>query len=100
VDDDDIDSWAASHQPEAVARFAKEIAKGGAHTDPSILVQRADHPDGRAIVIDGHHRAMARHFKLNKPVLAYVGTVPERWMQQALETHSSQIHQGSDPGNR
>jgi hypothetical protein len=29
-----------------------------------------------------------------------VGTVPARWMQQARETHSSQIHQGSDPGNR
>jgi len=100
VDDDSIDTWAASHQPDTVARFAREIAKGGAHTNPSVLVQRADHPDGRAIIIDGHHRAMARHFKLNKPVLAYVGTVPARYMDQALETHSSQVHQGSDPGNR
>jgi hypothetical protein len=100
VDDDDIDSWAASHQPEAVQRFAKEIARGGKHTEPSILVHRANHPDGREIVIDGHHRAMARHFKLGKPVLAYVGTVPRYWMKQALETHSSQLHSGADPQNK
>ena len=100
VDDDDIDSWAASHQPEAVQRFAKEIARGGKHTEPSILVHQANHPDGREVVIDGHHRAMARHFKLGKPVLAYVGTVPARWMPQALQTHSSQLHQGADPANK
>ena len=55
---------------------------------------------GREKVVDGHHRAMARHFKLDRPVLAYVGTVPARWMQQALETHSSQLHQGADPANK
>jgi hypothetical protein len=100
VDDDDIDSWAASHQPEAVNRFAREIAKGGKHTEPAILVHQANHSDGREVIIDGHHRSMARHFKLGKPVLAYVGTVPPRWMQQALETHSSQLHQGADPQNK
>jgi 8-oxo-dGTP pyrophosphatase MutT (NUDIX family) len=100
VDDDDIDSWAASHQPEAVQRFAKDIARGGAHTNPSVLVHQANHPDGREIIIDGHHRGMARHFKLGKPVLAYVGTVPARWMPQALQTHSSQLHQGDDPANK
>jgi 8-oxo-dGTP pyrophosphatase MutT (NUDIX family) len=100
IDDDDIDSWAASHQPEAVQRFAKDIARGGAHTNPSILFHQANHPDGREIIADGHHRAMARHFKLGKPVLAYVATVPARWMQQALETHSSQLHQGADPANK
>jgi hypothetical protein len=100
VDTDDIGSWAAHHQPEAVQRFAKDIARGGKHTEPSILVHQANHPDGREIVIDGHHRAMARHFKLGKPVLAYVGTVPARWMKQALETHSSQLHQGADPANK
>jgi 8-oxo-dGTP pyrophosphatase MutT (NUDIX family) len=100
IDDDAIDSWAASHQPEAVNRFAREIAKGGKHTEPSILIHQANSPDGREKIVDGHHRAMARHFKLGMPVLAYVGTVPARWMQQALETHSSQFHQGSDPGNR
>ena len=100
IDDDDIDSWAASHQPEAVSRFAREIAKGGAHTNPSILFHQANHSDGREVIADGHHRAMARHFKLGKPVLAYVGTVPARWMKQALETHSSQLHSGEDPANK
>jgi hypothetical protein len=100
VDDDDIGSWAASHQEDAVNRFAREIAKGGKHTEPSILVHQANHSDGREKIIDGHHRALARVFKLGKPVLAYVGTVPARWMPQALETHSSQLHQGADPGNR
>jgi hypothetical protein len=100
IDDDDIDSWAASHQPEAVQRFAKEIARGGKHTNPSVVFHQANHSDGREVIADGHHRAMARHFKLGKPVLAYVGTVPARWMQQARETHSSQLHQGSDPQNK
>ena len=100
IDDDDIDSWAAHHQPEAVQRFAKEIARGGRHTEPSILVHQANHSDGREKIIDGHHRAMARHFKMGKPVLAYVGTVPQRWMAQALQTHSSQLHQGDDPANK
>jgi hypothetical protein len=100
IDDDDIGSWAASRQPEAVNRFAREIARGGAHTNPSVMFHQANHSDGREVIADGHHRAMARHFKLNKPVLAYVGTVPARWMQQARETHSSQLHQGDDPANR
>ena len=100
IDDDDIDSWAAAHQEEAVDRFAAEIARGGKHTEPSILIHQANSPDGREKVVDGHHRALARHFKLGKPVLAYVGTVPQRWMQQALETHSSQFHSGSDPANK
>ena len=100
IDDDAIGSWAASHQPGAVNRFAREIARGGRHTEPSILFHQANHPDGRETIADGHHRAMARHFKLRRPVLAYVGTVPARWMKQALETHSSQLHSGEDPANK
>ena len=87
-----IGSWAASHQPEAVNRFAREIARGGRHTEPSILFHQANHSDGRETIADGHHRAMARHFKLGKPVLAYVGTVPARWMKQAGRRISSQLH--------
>ena len=100
VDDDDIGSWAAAHQEKAVDRFAAEIARGGKHTEPSILVHAANSSDGREKVVDGHHRALARHFKLGKPVLAYVGTVPARWMKQALETHSAQFHSGDDPANK
>jgi 8-oxo-dGTP pyrophosphatase MutT (NUDIX family) len=100
IDAANISSWAASHQPEAVARFAREIDRGGAHTNPSVLFHQANHPDGREVIADGHHRAMARHFKLGKPVLAYVGTVPARWMKQALEMHSSQLHSGGDRANK
>jgi 8-oxo-dGTP pyrophosphatase MutT (NUDIX family) len=99
IDDDDMGKWAAGHEPGAVDRFAREIARGGAHTNPSVVFHQANHPDGREIIGDGHHRAMARHFRLGRPVLAYVGTVPARWMPQALEMHSSQIRSGSDPGN-
>jgi 8-oxo-dGTP pyrophosphatase MutT (NUDIX family)/2'-5' RNA ligase len=100
INDDDISEWAASHEPEAVNRFADEIARGGAHTDPSVVFHEANHPDSREVIGDGHHRAMARHFKLGRPVLAYVGTVPARWMQQAREMHSAQVHSGSDPENK
>lgn len=98
IDDDDIDKWAASHQPDAVNRFARGITSGKGNTAPSVLVQE---PNGnRAFIVDGHHRAMARHFKLGKPVLAYVGNIDPKDREAAEQTHSSQVHQGSDPGNR
>lgn len=97
VDDDDADKWAASHQPEAVSRFAKAISAGTGHTNPSILVQ---HPHtNRAFIVDGHHRALARR-KLGKPVLAYVGNIDPRDREAAEQTHSFQQHQGSDPQNK
>lgn len=98
IDDDDIDKWAASHQPDAVNRFARGIASGKGNTAPSILVQEPN--SNRAFIVDGHHRALARHFKLNKPVLAYVGNIDPKDRMAALETHTKQIHQGSDPGNK
>jgi 8-oxo-dGTP diphosphatase len=97
IDDDDEDKWAASHQPDAVNRFAREIKNGSGHLNPSILVQ---HPGSdRAVIVDGHHRALARR-KLGKPVLAYVGFTHGKDVQAAEETHSSQFHSGSDPGNQ
>ena len=98
INTSDEDSWAASHEPEAVDRFAREIKAGTGHLNPSILIQRPD--DDKADLIDGHHRAMARHYKLGKPVLAYIGFVRGKDVQAALETHSSQVHSGSDPGNK
>jgi 8-oxo-dGTP pyrophosphatase MutT (NUDIX family) len=96
IDDDDEDKWAASHQPGAVERFRKRI-KAGEETRPSIVVQKET--DGRAVIIDGHHRALARR-KLGRGILAYVGFVHEKDYKEALETHSSQIHQGSAAENR
>jgi 8-oxo-dGTP pyrophosphatase MutT (NUDIX family) len=96
IDDDDIASWAASKQPGAVTRFRKRI-EAGEDVHPSILVQHRG--SERAVIVDGHHRALARH-AMGKPVLAYVGFIRDKDIQAALETHSSQRHSGSDPGNK
>jgi hypothetical protein len=97
VDSDDIENWAASHQPGAVSRFARDIKAGTGHTNPSILIQDNDSP--KAIIIDGHHRALAHH-KLGQPVLAYVGQIDPADRMAAEETHSLQVHSGSDPRNK
>jgi hypothetical protein len=97
IDKDDIDSWAASKQPSAVNRFAKDIKAGTGHTNPSVLIQDNDSP--KAIIIDGHHRALAHH-KLGQPVLSYLGQIDPADRQAAEETHSKQVHSGTDPGNR
>lgn len=96
IDDDDEKSWAATKQPAKVAEFARRI-KAGDDVHPSILVQHQG--SERAIIVDGHHRAVARR-GLGQPVLAYVGFVRDKDLQAALETHSSQIHSGTSPGNR
>ena len=97
IDDDDEDKWAASHQPDAVNRFARGIASGDGNTAPSVLVQEPG--QNRAFIVDGHHRALARR-KLGKPVLAYVGNIDPKDREAAEQTHSSQFHSGSDPQNR
>ncbi len=97
LDIDAIESWAASTQPDAVNRFAKDIKAGTGHTEPSILIQDNDSP--KAIIIDGHHRAMARH-KLGQPVLAYLGIIDPKDRMAAEETHSKQVHHGADPRNK
>lgn len=97
IDKDDIDSWAASHQQDAVNRFAKDIKAGTGHANPSILIQDNDSP--KAIIIDGHHRALAHH-KLGQPVLSYLGQIDPADRMAAEETHSKQQHFGNDPRNR
>ena len=97
IDKDSIDTWAASHQPEAVSRFARDIKAGVGHTNPSVLIQDNDSP--KAIIIDGHHRALAHH-KLGQPVLAYLGNIDPKDRQAAEETHSKQVHSGVDPRNK
>ena len=78
-------------------RFARAITSGTGHTNPSILVQEPN--SNRAFIVDGHHRALARR-KLGKPVLAYVGNIDAKDRMAAMETHSKQVHNGTDPGNR
>ena len=97
VDQDDRDKWAASHQPEKVKEFQQAIQEHSGHIAPSIMVQEPKSP--KAFIVDGHHRALARE-KLKQKVLAYVGNINPKDRMAALETHTKQIHQGSDPGNR
>jgi ParB/Sulfiredoxin domain len=99
---DDIDTagkktWAAAHQPEKVAQFKKQIKAHDGHVAPSILVRQRH--GGKSYIVDGHHRALARE-ELNQDVLAYVGVIDPGDREAAEQTHSSQIHQGSDPGNK
>ena len=97
IDTSSVDSWAASRQPDAVNRFAADIKANRGHTNPSILIQDKDVP--KAVIVDGHHRALARR-KLDQPILAYLGNIDPRDRQAAEETHSKQQHSGADPQNR
>jgi len=96
VDTDDKDKWAASHQPAKVKEFQDAIKAHAGHVAPSILVQEPG--SQRAFIVDGHHRAVARE-NLGQKVLAYLGNVDPKDLPAARETHSKQIHSGSDPRN-
>ena len=97
IDQDDRDKWAASHQPEKVAEFEKAIKAHGGHVAPSIMVQEPN--SQKAFIVDGHHRALA-HENLKQKVLAYIGNIEPKDRMAAEETHTHQIHQGSDPENK
>ncbi len=98
INDANIDSWAASHQPDAVNTFARRIRSKTDKVNPSICIQ--GHDGDKVDIIDGHHRALA-HKKLGQPVLAYLGTVKgKKDIQAALETHAMQYHAGNDPNNK
>lgn len=94
IDHDDMDKWAASHQPERVDHFVAKI-RDGHDPDPAVLV--AD-PDGNYIDVDGHHRALAYH-KLNQPVRSWVGVIDPADRHAMEETHLDQVHEGADPKN-
>lgn len=90
-------TWAASHEPGKVDEFKKQIKAHDGHVAPSILVRQKT---GKSFLVDGHHRALARE-ELGQDVLGYIGTVSSQAdYDAATETHSSQIHQGSDPQNK
>ena len=85
-DVDDIDEWAASHEPEKVAKFVK-LLKKGKRVKPGICV-RQEEGDTRVKVVDGHHRFLA-YKELDKPFVTYLAFVSEDdddWEQ----THSYQ----------
>jgi 8-oxo-dGTP pyrophosphatase MutT (NUDIX family) len=97
IDTDDVAGWAASHQPDRVKEFERSIQAHRGHIAPSIMVQNTGTP--KAFIVDGHHRALA-HKNLGQPVLAYVANIDPKDRQAAEETHSSQLHSGSDPKNQ
>lgn len=97
VDTDDIGRWAASHQQPKVNEFKKQLRQDPNSVAPSIMVQEAGH--NRGFLVDGHHRALARK-QLNMPVRAYLGNINSNDRLAALETHSSQLHQGSSSQNK
>jgi 8-oxo-dGTP pyrophosphatase MutT (NUDIX family) len=95
VDDDDMKSWAASHQPARVEHFAALI-RAGKPVRPAVAVQEPG--ESKVKIIDGHHRTLAWR-KLGEPVTAYIGFV-RRDGGPWDETHSSQYHSGDDPANK
>jgi len=97
IDTDDKDKWAASHQPAKVKEFETQIKAHGGRVAPSILVQEP--ASQKAFIVDGHHRALA-HENLKQKVLAYLGNIDPKDREAAEETHSHQIHAGSDPQNK
>ncbi len=97
VDTDDEPEWAASHQPEKVSEFARQIKDHAGHVAPSVLVQEPG--TNRAFIVDGHHRALARK-RLGQKVLAYVGNIDPKDRLAAEETHSHQIHSGASAQNK
>lgn len=83
------DTWQASHETAKVDLFAQRIQAG--RMKPIVLVREPHNP--KAIVIDGHHRALA-YRKLGRPALAYVarvGTATGPWDSM----HDQQYH-GTD----
>jgi len=101
IDHDDMDSWAASHEPEHVDRFARKI-EAGEHVNPVVLVLdeggTEDRPD--FIDVDGHHRALA-YRKLKRPIRAWVGRLGSPADRKAMElTHLDQVHEGASLLNK
>lgn len=89
IDMDDVHSWAASHQPDRVEHFVRQI-RSGKTPRPAVMVRVPGDP--KLKVVDGHHRTLA-YRQLGLPVPAWVGGVSaddSRW----AETHTAQVHGG------
>lgn len=97
IDTDGLKTWAAFKQPERVKEFEQKIRMHHGDIEPTIMIKDNDTP--KSIIIDGHHRALARH-NMNMPVLSYVGRINPADRKAAEETHSKQIHSGADPRNK
>lgn len=95
IDHDDMDKWAASHEPARVDEFARRIEAGD---EPHPVVLVVD-PDGNYIDVDGHHRALA-YRKLGRLIPAWVGEISPDDRHAMEETHLDQVHEGTSPLNK
>jgi hypothetical protein len=91
-DTQDEANWAAYTNPDHVQLEVEQYKAG--ENKPLIAVQPPG-ADAKILIIDGHHRYLARERMHKSRVLAYVGHVPQAegpW----LDTHLSQ--KGGDSG--
>lgn len=87
IDFSNRSKWQASQPSDAprVQKFSQAL-ESGEEVKPIVLVQK---PKGKAIIVDGHHRALAARGVGAKTILAYVAkvtTIEGPWD----ETHSQQ----------
>lgn len=82
-DTSDRVGWAASHEPDAVAKEVEKWKNGTA--DPIVAIQVGSSP--QLIIVDGHHRFIGREHMHKNRALAFVGHVPNNtgpWMETHL----------------
>lgn len=95
TDFDERFSWKAEKEPDRVKKFERRIKSSdrkGEKIKPVIMMQR---PDKTAMIVDGHHRALA-YRNLDRPIYAWLGTSNKQkgpWD----EVHASQFKPGSGP---
>lgn len=89
INDASQDTWRASHEPDDVKHYARQIKHDPNQVAPVIMIQAEG--ESKADVIDGHHRVLA-YRKRGLPVKGYVGFIGRKDAKAALETHSSQTH--------
>jgi len=85
-DTSDRSDWAAASEPKQVEREVSKWQDGTAA--PAVAIRIGASP--QLIIVDGHHRLMAREHMHKRRMLTWVGYVPNNtgpWM----ETHLSQF---------
>jgi len=85
-DTSDRSDWAAASEPKLVAQEVSKWQSGEA--EPAVAVQIGTSP--QLVIVDGHHRFIAREHMHKHRMLTWVGHVPNNtgpWM----ETHLSQF---------
>lgn len=95
TDFDEKFSWKAAKEPARIKKFEQRIKSSdhkGERIKPVVMVQR---PDKTAMVVDGHHRALA-YKGLNRPIYAWVG-YPSKAKGPWDYVHDSQFKPSTGP---